>query len=218
MISSDTVFLDAPQPQTFREPNIYMPPIGKRQSLLLFRMAERPGIEPGLPLQVGEISNLLGYHYPTPPYNVGFSRFCRFPRLVVTPSALLLHELSDLQTLLLYAGCVLNTGKHPGDFIRCRVAPVLAGTSVYSLPNVVTKVRLELTIGVFPVDHFVSNMVFRLDPTFPKLTILSHIRLFIPLHLPQLLYSIITIPCYPCYRTSAIYRFVAPHYKYCKPS
>lgn len=35
MISSDTVFLDAPQPQTFRKPTIYMPHIGKRQSLLL---------------------------------------------------------------------------------------------------------------------------------------------------------------------------------------
>lgn len=31
-------------------------------------MAEGPGLEPGLPLQVGEISNLLGCHYPIPPF------------------------------------------------------------------------------------------------------------------------------------------------------
>lgn len=40
----------------------------------------------------------------------------------------------------------------------------------------VSKMRFELIIGVFPTNHFVSNMVFRLDPTFPKLTILKHIK------------------------------------------
>jgi hypothetical protein len=55
----------------------------------------------------------------------------------------LLYELSDLLTLLLYADCLLNIGKHPGDFISYRVAPVLAGTSVGSLPNMVGTRGLE---------------------------------------------------------------------------
>jgi hypothetical protein len=35
LISSDTVLLDAPQPQTSSKPTFYMPYIGQRQSLLL---------------------------------------------------------------------------------------------------------------------------------------------------------------------------------------
>jgi hypothetical protein len=35
MISSDTVFLDAPQPQICDDSTIYQPHIGERQSLLL---------------------------------------------------------------------------------------------------------------------------------------------------------------------------------------
>ena len=35
LISSDTVFLDAPQHQIFDDPTFYMPYIGQRQSLLL---------------------------------------------------------------------------------------------------------------------------------------------------------------------------------------
>ena len=83
-----------------------------------------PGWICGLGWCLEQDSNLrqVGYE-PTPlptevsrHINVGFSRFCRFPRLVLTHGPIAIWP-ADLQTLLLYAGCVLNSGKHPGGFI-----------------------------------------------------------------------------------------------------
>ena len=55
------------------------------------------------------------------PRSVGFSRFRRFPRLVLTLVPNAIWD-ADLQTLPLYADYVLNIGKHPGDFVLPRCA------------------------------------------------------------------------------------------------
>ena len=84
-------------------------------------LADMAGFEPAVPKRYGSLAG--SWNKPlshTSVYNVGFSRFCGFPRLVLTlgPNAI---WADDLLTLPLYAGYILNTGKHPGDFVlpRC---------------------------------------------------------------------------------------------------
>ena len=69
----------------------------------------------------------------TPPYYDGFSRFRRFPRLVLTELQWI-HIAFDHQTLLLWAGCILIPENILGALFYF-VAPILEVTSACISPK-----------------------------------------------------------------------------------